>query len=409
MNIYRAVGLVFCVSAQDVTFCAATDGGPILAEPQCTESRAAHLPSLALLQHGLRLHGTKDNDLQRFVSNAMADELTDGSFVSPKAEAASSKRRGVYTALTDVADRLAADAVMVHLFARKSKGLILWAPMIFLTLFTWAMLYLWGSRFLGRVAASTIERIDQGLLGVDIDIEDTDVQLWFGRIDLLNVTVNNPPGFSSEYLLKAHRITIDLDVLALVCSLGKKIVIEELTLDTIDAIIEYDGYVYGTSNVQKVLDFLEKNAEKPDDEAAPAAAAPAAPDSVGVPADAPGQAPEKQGAEEYAIHSGTTEAPTATEAPHGPEVQLRKVAVLDIGLKAATKLGAVSGMWMHSEGGVAGVRASVADIEFENFTEEFGAKSTGQIVKYVLTIVCKSAVKTSVANLAGKDAADRRL
>merc|ERR1719146_377109 len=167
---------------------------------------------------------------------------------------------------------------MVHLYARKSTGLMLWAPMIFLIIFTWAMLYLWGSRFLGRAASATIERIDQGLLGVDIEIEDTDVQLWFGRIDLLNVTVNNPPGYESDYLLKAKRITLDLDVLALVCSLGRKIVIEELTLDSIDAIIEYDGYVYGTSNVQKVLDFLEKNAEKPDDEAAPAAApdAPAA-------------------------------------------------------------------------------------------------------------------------------------
>merc|ERR1719271_1859929 len=177
--------------------------------------------------------------------------------------------------------------------------------MIFITIFTWVMLYLWGSRFLGRVAASTIERIDQGLLGVDIDIEDTDVQLWFGRIDLLNVTVNNPEGFQSEYLLKAHRITIDLDVLALVCSLGKRIVIEELTLDTIDAIIEYDGYVYGTSNVQKVLDFIEKNEGKPDDQ--PAAAAPPA----------------------------AQEAAPAPDAHPGPEVQLKKVAVLDIGLKAA--------------------------------------------------------------------------
>ena len=50
----------------------------------------------------------------------------------------------------------------------------------------------------------------------------------------------------------------------------EEIVIEELTLDTIDAIIEYDGYVYGTSNVQKVLDFLEKKSEKQDDPAAPA-------------------------------------------------------------------------------------------------------------------------------------------
>jgi hypothetical protein len=280
---------------------------------------------------------------------------------------------------------------MVNLFARKSSGLVLWAPMIFLTIFTWAMLYLWGSRFLGRVAASTIERIDQGLLGVDIDIEDTDVQLWFGRIDLLNVTVNNPEGFQSEYLLKAHRITIDLDVLALVCSLGKRIVIEELTLDTIDAIIEYDGYVYGTSNVQKVLDFLEKNDDKPEDQAAPAAAAPAlAPATHGAAADT----------------QGAAEAPRADAHP-GPEVQLKKVAVLDIGLKAATKLGAVSGAWMHSEGGVAGVRASVADIEFENFTDEFGAKSTGQIVMYILQVVCKSAVKTSVANIAGKEKADK--
>merc|ERR1719453_1957447 len=320
----------------------------------------------------------------------MADELTDASLVKPDSKAGSSKGRGVYTALTDVADRLAADAVMANLFTRKSQSLFLWSPMIFLTIFTWAMLYLWGSRFLGRAASATIERIDQGLLGVDIEIEDTDVQLWFGRIDLLNVTVNNPPGFQSEYLLKAHRITIDLDVLALVCSLGRKIVIEELTLDTVDGIIEYDGYVYGTSNVQKVLDFLEKDAVK-EEEAAPAAApAPAAP------------------AAPAAGTQGAPEAQQGAEKPHA-EVELKKVAVLDIGLKASTKLGAVSGMWMHSEGGVAGVRVGVADIEFDNFTEEFGAKSTGEIVLFLLKFVCQSAIKTSVANIAGKETADRKL
>lgn len=327
----------------------------------------------------------------------MADGLTDGihlrngSIFSPSTKAGAGTGR-VSAALTDIADRLAADAVMVNLFTRKSRSLFLWTPVIFLTLFTWAMLYLWGSRFLGRAASATIERIDQGLLGVDIDIEDTDVQLWFGRIDLLNVTVNNPPGFQSEYLLKAHRISLDLDMLALVCSLGRKIVIEELTLDTIDAIIEYDGYVYGTSNVQKVLDFLEKKSETQDDPAAPAVAAAAA-----APATA-GGAP-----------TGAAEAPKGTDAAPGPQVQLKKVAVLDIGLKASTKLGAVSGAWMHSEGGVAGVRASVADIEFENFTEEFGTKSTGEIVLFLLTVVCKSAMKTSVANLAGKATADRTL
>ena len=63
----------------------------------------------------------------------------------------------------------------------------------------------------------------------------------------------------------SEQILLSLLQIAQVCSLGRKIVIEELTLDTIDAIIEYDGYVYGTSNVQKVLDFLEKKSEKQDD------------------------------------------------------------------------------------------------------------------------------------------------
>ena len=52
----------------------------------------------------------------------------------------------------------------------------------------------------------------------------------------------------------SEQILLSLLQIAQVCSLGRKIVIEELTLDTIDAIIESDGYVYGTSNVQKVLE-----------------------------------------------------------------------------------------------------------------------------------------------------------
>jgi hypothetical protein len=397
MNIYLTVGLVgvLCASAQDAGHCVAPLEG-VAATPSPEEDA-----SLALLQRGLRRTSSKAESVQRLLSDATADgragghrHARNGSLSAPSARADDGMGRRALVILTDVADRLAADAVMVNLFTRKSRGIFLWTPAIFLTLFTWAMLYLWGSRFLGRAASATIERIDQGLLGVDIDIEDTDVQLWFGRIDLLNVTVNNPPGFQGDYLLRAHRITIDLDMLALICSLGRRIVIEELTLDTIDAIIEYDGYVYGTSNVQKVLDFIEKSGDPPKDEAAPAAAAAAAT-----------PAPEAAATAPAAETSGASEVPKAP----GPEVHVKKVGLLDIGLKASTKLGAVSGSWMHSEGGIAGVRASVADIEFEDFTDEFGAKSTGQIVMFLLQVVCKSAIKTSVANIAGKDVADRKL
>merc|ERR1719443_829761 len=123
MNTSVFLGLVYalCVSAEGATSCAASAGPDARGEPLSSGSISAHPPSLALLQHGLRLHWSKAQDLQHFVSEAMAEELTDGllsrngSIFGPAKEDGA-KGRSVYTALTDVADRLAANAVMVNLF-----------------------------------------------------------------------------------------------------------------------------------------------------------------------------------------------------------------------------------------------------------------------------------------------------
>lgn len=59
------------------------------------------------------------------------------------------------------------------------------------------------------------------------------------------MTIQNPEGYSSEYLLYAAKLLVDLDMKTLIKSMGKTLEIEQALLSRIDALLGVQHYFSG--------------------------------------------------------------------------------------------------------------------------------------------------------------------
>jgi len=80
------------------------------------------------------------------------------------------------------------------------------------------------------------------------------IDLVTGRIEVDGLTIGNPEGWSSEYLLHANRVVVDLEMEKLLYSFGKELHMEELVFDGVDVIYERG---LTTSNLNDLLKLLE--------------------------------------------------------------------------------------------------------------------------------------------------------
>eukprot|EP00747_Dinoflagellata_sp_TGD_P085456 gnl/TRDRNA2_/TRDRNA2_162893_c0_seq1.p1 gnl/TRDRNA2_/TRDRNA2_162893_c0~~gnl/TRDRNA2_/TRDRNA2_162893_c0_seq1.p1 ORF type:complete len:217 (-),score=51.35 gnl/TRDRNA2_/TRDRNA2_162893_c0_seq1:227-877(-) len=211
-----------------------------------------------------------------------------------------------------------------------------------------------------------VEKVDRDFIGVDIHIGRVDLCLCYGRVLIHNLQVDNPKGYKSRYLLQSKEVVIDVDMLELMLTKGKHLVVEELKLEGIDAIIEYDsviaGSFFGTSNLQTILNFMDNKDQ--DEQAAEAEKA------------------EKEEEEDEVDQNKKKEKRKYT-------VQL--VQFLDVGAKMAGKFG--------------GMRIACADTRFKHFSEQFGVHSVGQVI----ALLVKSMLKSIISNVAGKEAGNKVL
>lgn len=230
--------------------------------------------------------------------------------------------------------------------------------LLLISVFIFTLIWFWG-RILGKAVEAGIETFDQSIIGVDVNIDSLTFNPCAGRFILDNMVVDNPKGFKTEYLMKVGRINVDVSMTTLLCSCGKKIVINCSEFCDVDVIYEKS---LTTSNVHEILDFMEKKHKKTDTE------------------------------------NEAKEAKTAAKKPenvegHGAERQviLKKVLLEDVGMKAAATFF-----------GGGGVRVSIGDIKYDDFSKEVGNSMVDDIIK----ILFKSILKTIAANVVGKKFAD---
>lgn len=109
--------------------------------------------------------------------------------------------------------------------------------------------------FAGAIVQGLIESYDADLLGVEVHIESLRLNPFAGRVEFDNLEIENPPGYTSAYLLRAKNIKADVAFSKYLFSFLKSLDLD-LSVDGVKAI--YDQYLL-TSNVDEVLDHLKSS------------------------------------------------------------------------------------------------------------------------------------------------------
>lgn len=211
---------------------------------------------------------------------------------------------------------------------------------------------------MGRLVKDRIEAMDRNVIGVDVTIGSLLVAMHTGKIELRDFVVMNPSPYSSEYLLKAGHVKIDVSMTDLLRSRARNITVQNLVFEDVDAIWEKSGLM--NSNIKAIFTFIE--GKKAVEVAAIAVTAP----------------------------SQTASAPACQLGPQR-KFKVREVVVKDVGVKMAS----------HMLGG-RGVRLALGDVSFQDFSRDVGQHLLEEIVREILY----SVLKTIVQNCAGKSIGD---
>lgn len=240
-----------------------------------------------------------------------------------------------------LADSEASGAIL-----ESQTGLHHWKPLIILSIVVVVFLGLWlrGSHWLGAAVRAYIESTDKKLLGTDVTLEKVSFHPCTLKFKLKKLVVRNPEPFKADHLLKVENFTVDVNMWKLLTSKAREIEVEKLTLEKVDAIVEYNSMLMGgSSNLQKVLDHMNKGKYT--------------------------EGEQKQAA--------------------ARKVTIRKVDIIDVGAMLQTKL--------------LDPRIEIGDIHYLNFTEETGG---GTDIDDIVCTLFKSLGKTIAANVSAKPTAD---
>ncbi len=112
---------------------------------------------------------------------------------------------------------------------------------------------------LGTVVQKGFSAAGPRLMGVETRLDDADIGVFSGKVDLKGLHVGNPEGFSAPSFVRADRIQVHADVLAL---FKKRVHVREVIITEPQFTFEYklDG-----SNVGAILERLESK-EKEEEE-----------------------------------------------------------------------------------------------------------------------------------------------
>lgn len=116
---------------------------------------------------------------------------------------------------------------------------------------------------LDKIVKGGIEGVGSELMGVPVQVASVELKLKDGSGQISGVTIGNPAGYSSANAFQMDVIRLGLNMK----SLGKQpFVINELTIA--NPVVSLDVKEDGSSNLQTILDNMEKNSAKADEKAA---------------------------------------------------------------------------------------------------------------------------------------------
>ena len=124
-----------------------------------------------------------------------------------------------------------------------------------------AVVILLGS--LDKIVKNVIEDSGSELMGVPVTVADIDIKVFGGAAQITGLVIPNPAGYTTENAFKMDLIRLDVGLLSL---LKSPLTIEELIIDSPVVTLEVKND--GQSNLQELLDNINRNSEKADEGAA---------------------------------------------------------------------------------------------------------------------------------------------
>jgi len=112
-----------------------------------------------------------------------------------------------------------------------------------------------------------IETAATRALNVGVSIGDIDLSILGGKLNIANLSINNPPGYQHDKLLEMKSCKVQVSVASL---LSDTIKVRQFNLDGIDLVIEQKNIT--NNNIRDVINTISSQREKqrgPDKEAAP--------------------------------------------------------------------------------------------------------------------------------------------
>jgi len=95
-----------------------------------------------------------------------------------------------------------------------------------------------------------------------VTVEKVDMQLFNGAGTINGLILNNPSGYTTTPLFALNEITLDINIESLAAVReGKAILIDAIIIDKPEALVEFNES--GGSNIQVILDAINKNIPKP--------------------------------------------------------------------------------------------------------------------------------------------------
>lgn len=116
---------------------------------------------------------------------------------------------------------------------------------------------------LDKIIKGALEGVGSELLGTQVAVEGVELELKSGAGQISGLSIANPSGYQDKNAFQMDSIRLGLDLGSLG---GQPILINELTIQS--PIIELEAKEDGSSNLQTLLDNIEKNSASADKKAA---------------------------------------------------------------------------------------------------------------------------------------------
>jgi len=234
-----------------------------------------------------------------------------------------------------------------------AQAMLQWGTVFCLTCLLWFVV----PRIINRIAKSLIETVDRVVLSVDVHMESIEISFLHRTLVMKKLCIDNPAGFTTDYLLKVDYIEMKVSIFSILCSRGHSIDLPRLSISNMDIMCEYQSLSTNT-NLQVVQDFLK----------GVSASGPSGGGGGGPPG--PARRPRRRKKVEFVLHEVLIEKIVVHLRMPRPELSILAGSQVDLPFQAAC----------------------IQDIYFEDFQEEKGVMMFSDLVRFFVSNVLKQAM-----------------